>query len=281
MSVFANRLILLCTLCLIAASVHASASSKPVERIIALSPHAVELLFAIGAGDKIVATVDYADYPAEAKKIIRIGNYNGIQIEQVVALQPDLIVAWKSGNKLTDLKKIESLGFPMIYTHPQTIGQISDELINLGNLTGNEAQAKQAAAALDADYQTIKQQYAKKRKVSVFYQLWHDPLRTVGPNSWIESLIRDCHGENIFNDTDSDYPLVSLETVITKKPEVIVIPHHSGNVGAKTGIWQRWTEIPAVANKQMYTLNGDLLHRFGPRAVDGLSKLCEAIDQAR
>jgi vitamin B12 transport system substrate-binding protein len=256
-------------------------SAKPVERIIALSPHSVELLFAIGAGDKIVATVDYADYPPEAQKIVRIGNYNGIQIEQVVALQPDLIVAWKSGNKQADLSKIESLGFQMVYTHPQTISQISDELITLGKLTGNEAQAKQAAAALDAQYQSIKQQYAQQRPVAVFYQLWHDPLRTVGPNSWIESLIRDCQGVNIFNDTDSEYPLVSIETVITKKPEVIIIPHHSGNIGAKTDIWQRWHEIPAVANKQVYTLNGDLLHRFGPRAVDGLSKLCKAIGQAR
>ena len=255
--------------------------SEPVKRIIALSPHSVELLYAIGAGDRIVGTVEYANYPESAKEILRIGNYNGIQIEQVIALKPDLIVAWKSGNKAADLEKLESLNIPIFYTSPKDIPEISVDLRKLGEKTGLQANAEVVIKQLTAKYQSIVKNYQNKRPVKVFYQLWHDPFRTVGKGSWIESLIKDCNGENLFNDTSTPYPVVSLESVLVKNPEVIIIPHHSGEIGAKKGIWKDWKEIDAVANQRLFTINGDLLHRYTPRSVDGLAKLCEAIDSAR
>jgi len=256
-------------------------TAAPAQRIIALSPHSVEMLFAIGAGDRIVGTVEYADYPPAALEILRIGSYAGIQIEKVVELQPDLIVAWKSGNKLADLKKLESLGLNVFYTHPKNIGEISNDLIRLGTLTGLEKNAAQVASDIQNKHQRLIAKYASKQRVPVFYQLWHDPLRTVGPDSWIESLINDCNGENLFNDSAAPYPLVSLESVLLKSPQVIVIPHHSGEVGAKREIWNNWEKIDAVKHNRIFTLNGDLLHRFSPRAVEGLALLCEAIDSAR
>jgi ABC-type Fe3+-hydroxamate transport system substrate-binding protein len=254
---------------------------KPAERIIALSPHAVEMLFAIGAGDRIVGTVEYADYPEAALKIPRIGNYTGIQLEQVVAMEPDLIVAWKSGNKITDLKKLESLGFNMFYTQPKNIPQIGKDIQRLGELTGLQNKAHKVTQALNQSYQAIKNKYKDTAKVDVFYQLWHDPLRTVGPGSWIQTMITDCNGNNVFNDTNSDYPAVSMESVLVKNPQVIIIPHHSGEVGAKRGIWKQWSMVQAVKHNRLFTLSGDILHRFAPRAVEGLSQLCEAIDSAR
>ncbi|WP_444995165.1 cobalamin-binding protein [Aliikangiella sp. IMCC44359] len=263
-------------------SVSAGANtSKKIERIIALSPHSVEMLFAMGAGDKIVGTVEYADYPEAALKIPRIGSYTGLQIEKVVALKPDLIVSWDSGNKLADLKKLKSLGLNIFSTQPKDIQGISDDLEKLGQLIGHEVQAKEVSASIAHEHQLIKQQYKNKKKVKVFYQLWHDPLRTIGASSWIESLINDCNGNNLFNDADSPYPVVSFETVLKRNPEIIIIPHHSGSIGAKTEIWNNWSVINAVQNKQMPIINGDLLHRFGPRAVLGLKALCQAIDKAR
>jgi vitamin B12 transport system substrate-binding protein len=258
-----------------------SIAAKPAQRIIALSPHAVELLYAIGAGDRIVGTVEYADYPEAAKQIPRIGNYTGIQLEQALALKPDLIVAWRSGNKDSDLKKMESLGLNLFYTHPHSISDISKDLIALGELTGLQDNAQQVIAQLEKKYQNIIHRNKEKRPVKVFYQMWHDPIRTVGPKSWVESLIADCNGENIFNDANSDYPLVSLESVLIKNPEVIIIPHHSGNIGAKKSIWDNWPSIDAVKHQRLFVINGDILHRFTPRALDGLEKLCKAIDAAR
>ena len=255
--------------------------SPDIQRIVALSPHAVEMLYAIGAGDRIVGTVEYADYPKEALAIPRIGNYAGIQIERVVELKPDLVVTWKTGNRSSDLEKIESLGLRVFDSKPKNISGIADEVRQLGKLTGLDIEANVVAKNILEKHQKIKAKYATKKSVKVFYQLWHDPLRTVGPKSWIHSMIEDCNGHNIFEDTDSDYPLVAFESVLMKNPEVIIVPHHSGNVGAKTAIWDSWSSVNAVKNNRLTTINGDLLHRFSPRAIDGLEKLCSSINDGR
>ena len=163
-------------LCLILLLINQTIDAKQIKKIIALSPHSVEMLYAIGAGDRIIATLEYSDYPEAALAIPRIGNFTGIQIEKVVELQPDLIIAWKSGNKAADLKKLESLGFKLFYSHPKNIGEISQELIRLGEITGLSQQALIAAKNLAEKHQQIKARYFNKEKVSVFYQLWHDPL---------------------------------------------------------------------------------------------------------
>ncbi len=268
-----------------------AAYAQKVQRIIALSPHAVEMLYAIGAGDKIIATVEYANYPKSALNILRIGNYTGIQIEQVLKLNPDLIVAWKGGNKATDLDKIESLGFKVIYSQPKNISEISLDLRKLGQLTGLQEQAEQVIRRFDHRYQSIRERYKKLAKVDVFYQLWHDPLQSIGSTSWIESLIRDCGGKNIFHNTNVAYPMVSVESVLVKNPKVIIIPHHSGKESKNEDlssaelesrkIWLKWPEISAVKNNHIFALNGDLLHRTTPRSLDGLEELCERIDQGR
>lgn len=255
--------------------------AKDATRIIALSPHSVEMLFAIGAGDRIVGAVEYSDYPKEALDILRIGSYAGIQIEKVVELQPDLIVGWKSGNKLADLNKLESLGLNVVYSHPENIKQISEELIMLGELTGLQENAQVVAASVKKQHQKLVNLYAKKDQVKVFYQLWDDPLRTVGPQSWVESLISDCNGNNIFNDASAPYPLVSMESVLTKDPQVIIVQHHSKETKIRNGIWQKWTMIDAVKNNRLLTVNPDILLRPTPRAIDGLTELCKAIDSAR
>ena len=251
------------------------------QKIIALSPHAVEMLYAIGAGDRIVATVEYADFPEAAKSIPRIGSYAGIQIERVVELQPDLIVAWRGGNKLADLNKLESLGFKIVYTLPKKIPEIATDIIRLGELTGLELGAKKVADNILDQYRSIKARYADKKSVRVFYQFYHDPMQTVGPDSWIGRLIEDCHGENIFSNTDAQYPHVSLESVLVKDPQVIIIPHHSGDLSGKKDIWKNWQNISAVKAQRIYAIDSDILHRFSPRAVQGLDDLCQAINNGR
>lgn len=262
-------------------SLAAKTTVDTAQRIIALSPHAVEMLFAIGAGDRIVATIEYADYPAAALTIPRIGNFTGLQIEKIVQLQPDLIIAWKSGNKSTDLQKLQSLGLKLFYSHPKNIDEISSELIQLGMMTGLQEKAQQVADDLDAKYQQIKNRYKDKKYIRVFYQLWHDPLRTVGPGNWSQSLIDDCKGSNIFADAGTLYPMVSLEKVLAKDPQIIILPFDSNSEDANTKFWKKWQQISAVKNNHLITINPDLLHRFGPRAIEGLKLLCQAIDSVR
>lgn len=255
--------------------------NKPIKKIIALAPHSVEILFSIGAGDRIVATVEYADYPKAALNIPRIGNHTGIQIERVVELQPDLIVTSKTASKQSDLDKLESLGFNIFFTNANNVHTLTEDIIELGRITGLTVKSRAVVEKIKQDYSRIKARYTKKPLVKVFYQVWHQPLRTVSKDSWIDTLIKDCQGDNLFSQSSAAYPMVSIEDVLVKNPNVIIIPHHSGSVGAKTEYWNTWKKIDAVENEQIHTINGDILHRLAPRIVQGLEKLCEAIDQAR
>lgn len=253
--------------------------AQPAKRIIALSPHAVEMLYAIGAGDTIVAVTDYADYPEAAKKIPRIGGYYGIQMERVLELNPDLIVVWDSGNKAEDINQLRTLGFNLYGSDPKTLEGVAKELEELGQLTGHVEEASKAAAAYRAELIRLRVENAKKSEPKVFYQLWSTPLMTVSKNSWIQEIMSVCHGQNVFYDADSDYPQVSLENVLLTLPDVILQSEEEGNV--KGVDWRQWPEIPAVKNQHIYQLNADLLHRATPRALLGVQALCDALDKAR
>ena len=256
-----------------------SVLADPAKRIIALSPHAVEMLYAIGAGDAIVATTDYADYPEAAKKIPRIGGYYGIQIERVLELNPDLIVVWDTGNKAEDINQLKALGFNLYSSNPKTLEGVAKELEELGKLTGHVEQAKKAAAVYRAELLRLRVENATKSEPKVFYQLWSTPLMTVSKNSWIQQIISVCHGQNVFYAAASDYPQVSLENVLLTLPEVILQSGEEGNV--KGVDWNKWPEIPAVKNQHIYQLNADLLHRATPRAILGIEAMCAALDKAR
>ncbi|EGM71607.1 cobalamin-binding protein [Shewanella sp. HN-41] len=253
--------------------------AQPAKRIVALSPHAVEMLYAIGAGDAILATTDFADYPEAAKHIPRIGGYYGIQIERVLELNPDLIVVWDSGNKDEDIQQLKTLGFNLYASDPKTLEGVAKELEELGQLTGHIEEAREAAAAYRAQLMALRLENAKKTEPKVFYQLWSTPLMTVSKNSWIQQIIDVCHGQNVFYAADSDYPQVSLENVLLTMPEVILQSQEEGNV---KGIdWSQWPEIPAVKKQQIFQINADLLHRATPRALLGVQALCNALDSAR
>ncbi|PWF63633.1 cobalamin-binding protein [Shewanella sp. BC20] len=256
-----------------------AALAEPAKRIIALSPHAVEMLYAIGAGESIVAATDYADYPEAAKKIPSIGGYYGIQIERVLELNPDLIVVWDTGNKAEDINQLKSLGFKLYSSSPKTLEDVAKEIEELGALTGRTEQASQVAADYRTELLQLRSENAAKSEPKVFYQLWSTPLMTVAKNSWIQQIIGVCHGKNVFYDAASDYPQVSLENVLMTLPEVILQSEEEGNV--KGVDWSKWTEIPAVKNQHIYQLNADLLHRATPRALLGVKAVCDALDKAR
>ncbi|WP_373284949.1 cobalamin-binding protein [Shewanella inventionis] len=252
---------------------------SPAKRIIALSPQSVEMLFAIGAGDSIVATTDYADYPEQAKKIPSIGGSYGVQIERVIELNPDLVVVWQSGNKMEDIKQLQGLGFNIVNSDPKTLADVASDLELLGKLTGHSIKAKQVADDYRQQLADIKQQNQAKPVVKVFYQLWSTPLMTVAKGSWIQNLIDVCHGENVFYDAASEYPQISIENVLLTGAEVILQSQDEGNV---LGInWADWPELPAVKKQHIYQFDADLLHRATPRAILGVNAVCEALDKVR
>ncbi|TMP15754.1 cobalamin-binding protein [Pseudoalteromonas sp. S2893] len=275
---FFTALLLLCS----GGSAVASDTAAPDKlRVVALAPHIVENLFAIGAGSNIVGTVDYADYPNEAKSIERIGGYYGISLEKLLALKPDLVIGWKSGNQSEDLEQIKRLGIKVHLSDPKKIEEVANELIALGKFTGCIEQSKQVANAFITKLKKIKKQQQSKKILTGFYQLWPEPMMTVSENTWINQLIETCHVSNVFAHSPTDYPQISIENVVIKKPQVIIIPDEQADNPQPKINWQKWPEVPAVKHNQFIRVNADLLHRFTPRMLDGLANMCDKIDASR
>ena len=267
-------------LLLFAVNVPQALADKPL-RIVALAPHIVENLYAIGAGDLIVGTLDYADYPQEATKIERIGGYNGISIEKLLMLKPDMVIAWKSGNQAEDLAQIKRLGIELYLSDPRFIEGVASEILKLGQITGHIEQSKKVAETFTAKLNAIKVTQKDKTTLTGFYQLWPEPMMTVSKNTWINQLIETCQVTNVFANSDTDYPQISIENVIVTKPQVIIIPDEKSKRVMPTVNWQQWPEIPAVKYEQFISVNADLLHRFTPRMLDGLAQMCDKVDISR
>ncbi|MBD1580841.1 cobalamin-binding protein [Pseudoalteromonas sp. S16_S37] len=255
--------------------------AKEAQRIIALAPHIVENLFAIGAGERIVGTVEYADYPAAANEIERIGGYNGISLERVLALKPDLVIAWQSGNKKADLEKLEKLGIKVIYSDTKDIRKVADELRLFGQLTGQNQQAQLLAERFSKRFEALKKRYQNSASLRVFYQLWPEPMMTINRDTWLHQLLQVCAVENVFADNSADYPQISIENVLKTKPQVIVLPNEKSKKVMPTLNWQAWPEIPAVKYQQFIEVDADLLHRYSTRVLDGVTDMCDKLQVAR
>jgi len=250
-------------------------------RIVALAPHIVEMLFDIGAGDHIVGTVDYADFPEAALKIPRIGGYHGIQIEKVLALKPDLVIVWQSGNKAADIEQMVKMGLNIIYSKPDNIEDVARELRKLGKHTGYEAQAEAVARRYLNKLTALRKQHANIAPMKVFYQLWPEPMRTINKETLINQLIEVCQGQNVFADNPTPYPQIGIENVIVAQPELIILPEEKSNQVQPVIDWQKWQEIPAVKHQRFIRVNADLLHRFSTRMLDGIEDMCKKIDAFR
>lgn len=251
------------------------------QRIIALAPHIVESLYAIGAGQQIIGTTAYADYPEAAEGILRVGNYARLQIEKIIQLKPDVIIAWKTGNPADDLARLEKYQLKVIYSHPQTLNDVASELIMLGKVTGREKAANALAAEYLKKLQQIENTYANKDKVSVFYELWSRPLRTVANQAWPQQQIELCGASNPFAEAQDDYPSIGLEQVLVTLPQIVIQPgQHSAD--SPDGLnWLQWQHIPAVKNNFIFHPNADKAHRMTTRMLDEVLILCEQIDTAR
>lgn len=266
--------------CLLLLALTLSVSAAQGQRLIVLSPHAVEMLYEIGAGDNIIGTVDYADFPVAAKQIRRIGRHDYINYEAIMQLNPDRIVVSSSSTSAPIITRLEELGFTLVDSSVKQLDQIPSRLIELGAITGRELEAKESAARFSLTLADIKAQYQDLSPVDLFYQVWPAPLTTTS-SSWMNEIFTSCGANNVFANTISEYPQVSLEQVLTTTPEIIIKPIHHGNSNQESVDWHKWPELPAVANKQIITIEGDLVHRTGPRVLQGMQQICEIVARAR
>ncbi|OEZ96506.1 cobalamin-binding protein [Duganella sp. HH101] len=252
---------------------------KPAQRIIAMAPHVTELLYAAGGGDKIVGAVTYSDYPEAAKKLPRVGDNRQVDMERVIAMKPDLIVIWMHGASERQIETLRQLNIPMFHSEPTKLDGIADNVLRLGQLMGTEAVAQPAAAEIRQKFAALAKQYGNRPPVRMFYQVWDKPLYTLNGTSIVSDAMRLCGGVNIFADLKVTAPVVSNEAVLQADPEAIFGTSEKNYGGV--GLWKPYTTMKAVRNDNLFTLDGELLNRAGPRMVAGTTAMCEKLELAR
>jgi len=231
----------------------------PATRIISLAPSLTELLFAAGAGASIVGTVEYSDYPEAAQAIPIIGRYDLLDMERILQLQPDLIIAWQSGNPRTAVARLRELGFNVYIAEPKRLESIPSHIERLAALTGHTAQGGQAAAEFREQLRNLESRYQSKAPVSVFYQVWDLPLISAGGNELINDIIELCGGRNIFADMNLIAPKVSTEAVLARNPAAIIASGMDIERPEWLDDWKRWPTVTAVSNNNLFFVPPELL----------------------
>lgn len=255
--------------------------AAPAQRIISLAPHITELLFAAGAGSQLVGVSAFSDYPKAARGLQRISGGSGLDIEAILSLRPDLVVAWQSGNPADQVARLQSLGLTVYQSEPRRLEDISHALVSLGQLTGHSEVAKQQAVEFDGRLALLRKRYSGREKVSVFYQIWHQPMMTVNGKHLNNAVIELCGGENIFSALPVLTPQVSIEAVLAANPTIIVGVSDGGGMPDWLERWRSWPTLAAVKNNRVYALPRDLMVRHTPRILDGAEQLCRMIQVAR
>lgn len=255
--------------------------NKPAERIVSLAPHITEILFAAGAGEQIVGAVSYSDYPEQAKEIPRVGSYDNISYESVVALNPDLVIVWKSGNGEEVAERLESLGLPMYVGEPRKLEDVAQSLRDYGQLSGNNKQGNIAANQFLAKLAELKNAYSEQQQVGVYYQIWNEPMMTMNGEHLISDVIRLCGGRNVFAEALPLVPRISVESVVRANPQVIIASGMGQARPEWLDDWRDWSAIDAVHNKHLYFIPPELLQRHTPRIIQGAEQMCSFLAQAR
>ncbi|WP_454874568.1 cobalamin-binding protein [Paraburkholderia xenovorans] len=257
----------------------------PAQRVISLAPHVTELLYAAGGGARVIGAVSYSDYPPEAKQLPRVGDNKALDLERIVALKPDLIVVWRHGNAQRQIERLREMHIPLFFSEPHRLDDVAVSLTKLGQLLGTSPVADAAAAAYRRDIAALRSRYASRAPVSVFYQVWDQPLMTLNGEHMVSDVIALCGGRNVFAQLEPLVPTVSTEAVLAANPEAIVTAAPGATKPDTTlpqlGAWRAWPSLTAVANNNLFAIDGDLINRPAPRIAQGAKQMCEDLDLAR
>lgn len=252
----------------------------PVGRIITLAPNLAELVFAAGAGERLIAVVEYSNFPAQVTQIPRIGNAFRIDLERIIELEPDLVIGWKSGNPQTALQKLEQLGITVWQIEITRPDEIAGVVENISHAAGTQTVGQAIARQLRSKLADLKQKNAGKSPVNYFYQIAPRPLYTINGQHIISRSLAVCGGLNIFSDLPALAPQISRESVILANPQAMIAPEIAGEPPA-LGVWQSWPRLQAVQNKTMLYLPADEISQATPRLLDSIDSACKLLDEVR
>jgi iron complex transport system substrate-binding protein len=251
----------------------------PATRIVTLAPFLTELVYAAGAGDKLAAVSSYSDFPAEAKTKPVIGDASAIDMERLITLKPDVVIAWKSGGHAAATERLGKYGMPVFVVEAEHLADVPRLLRSVGQIAGTESAAETSAKNFEQRLPDLRKRYANNTKQKVFFEIWHSPLMTVGGKHFISEAMAICGGENIFADVNTPVPTVGLESIYAADPQVIISSTSAKNENAMES-WRAYTKLQAVKNKNIFALDPDLIQRQTPRLLDGVEKICGMLEKS-
>ena len=251
---------------------------EPPRRIVSLVPSVTEILFAIGAQDRLVAVTDFCDFPAEARAKPRVGGMISPSLEAIAALRPDVVVVTPAGNREETLAQLGRLRIPVFGVNAESVREVLDLVDRLGRLAGRVPQADALVGALRARVRQVSDRVAPLAKPRVLYVLWPEPLIVPGRGALVTELIELAGGRSVTAAAATGYPRYSTEAAVAQAPEVIVLARHGHQSMPMNGdAWRRFTALPAIRSRRLHTVDGDVFHRYGPRVVDGLEQLARLL----
>lgn len=251
--------------------------ASPAARVVSLAPFLTELVYAAGAGNKLVAVSSFSDYPAEAKNKPVIGDASAIDMERLVALRPDLVIAWKSGGHPAATQQLIEFGMQVFLVNAEHIADVPRLLRSIGRLAGTQATADAAAEKFEQRLTALRQRYAANPRQKVFFEIWHNPLITVNGKHYISEAMEICGGRNIFSSVATLVPTVGLESIYAANPQVIFSGTSMGDADAKKP-WFAHQKLQAVMQGNIFALDPDLIQRQTPRLLDGVERICRALE---
>lgn len=256
------------------------AAATPL-RIVSLSPHITELLFAAGAGPQVVGVDDSSDYPASVAGIARVGEPAALDVEGLLRLKPTLIVLWASGTPPSRKAELQRLRLPLYITDEHRLDDIASTLLEFGRLAGTEPQATAAAEQYRTHLKGLRLQYANRPRLKVFYQVWDRPLYTLSGGQVVSEVMSLCGGDNAFAELSALAPAIDKEAVLARDPDVILIAATGAEGERQTRQWQQFPHLRAVRGHHLYTVDPSLTGRMAPRILQGVREVCRLLDKAR
>lgn len=254
---------------------------RPAARMVALAPHLTEIAFAAGAGGRLVGVSARSDYPDSAGDLPVVSDASRMDLERILALKPDLVLAWMSGNPMRRIERLERRGIPVLATEARHVGDVARLLRLVGLAAGSLEEAEQAARQYEERMRSLQTRYSQLRPVRVFVEVWHEPLITVSGAHLISGVVRLCGGVNVFGAARVLTPAVSAEAVLAARPQAVIMSSGAGQAADRAARWARFALVPAVQRGALYAVDPSLLERQGPRLADAAQILCESVSLAR
>jgi iron complex transport system substrate-binding protein len=248
-----------------------------IDRIVSLAPNLTEIVYAIGAGDRLVGDTTFCDYPAEAKNVAKVGDTIHPSVEQIIALKPQLVLVSTASQLESFAKQLDQQSIAVYVTNPQNLDEIFRTIETLGQLLGTSEKASALLKELRQRSQVVQVAVANAKPVQVFYQVSDEPLYTIGRDSYLTDLINRAGGISVTADVPTAFPRFSDEAAVASRPDVIILPTGGSMGSANSKAAPALKNSPAVVGGRVYKLNEDILQRPGPRLVDGLEALARAL----